>query len=100
MPTRPTALKYPRQTSVLKPIGHERAIPTNDPRWTRGIRPRILKRDLFTCVDCGGFGDQVDHEDGDDSNNNDENLKTRCISCHSKKTARENGGFGNPKRSA
>lgn len=98
VPTRPTTLKYSRTTRVLKPLLSPRTIPTNDPRWVRDIRPRILLRDKYTCCDCSGFGDQVDHDDGNHANNDDSNLKTRCISCHSKKTARENGGFGNPKR--
>ena len=82
---------------MLQVPGEVRPLPTCSKEW-RAKRLKILTRDLYTCVDCAGFGDQVDHDDGDFSNNDDANLKTRCISCHSKKTARENGGFGNPKR--
>jgi len=36
----------------------------------------------------------VDHVDGDDGNNDPSNHQSLCRSCHSAKTARENGGFG------
>ncbi|MDU1660498.1 MAG: HNH endonuclease signature motif containing protein [Stenotrophomonas maltophilia] len=36
--------------------------------------------------------------DGDDSNNADSNLQPLCRTCHSTKTARENGGFGRDAR--
>gem|GEM_PF-4480047 len=45
---------------------------------------------------CTGKGQaHVDHVDGNPNNNDPANLRTMCVGCHSRKTARENGGFGN-----
>lgn len=65
-----------------------RALNTNSKAW-KAIRRRILARDLYLCSDCGKYGDQVDHVDGNSHNNDEDNLVTRCIKCHSRKTARE-----------
>ncbi|MFA7456062.1 MAG: HNH endonuclease [Micavibrio sp.] len=40
----------------------------------------------------------VDHINGDALDNDRSNLQALCASCHARKTAREDGGFGNPKR--
>lgn len=37
----------------------------------------------------------VDHIDGDAANDVPSNRQSLCRPCHSSKTARENGGFGN-----
>lgn len=79
-PGRVTGHKYNRQ--------RYRTFHTGSKTW-RAIRRRILLRDELICRDCGGYGDQVDHDDGDSTNNDDDNLVTRCIRCHSEKTARE-----------
>lgn len=74
---------------------------TNSAEWRR-IREQVLVRDLYTCQSCrrlvGGKGEaHVDHVDGDSSNNPEDgsNWQTLCRRCHSEKTAREDGGFGN-----
>ncbi len=36
----------------------------------------------------------VDHIDGDSHNNHPDNFQSLCPSCHSRKTAREDGAFG------
>ncbi|HHA2936777.1 HNH endonuclease signature motif containing protein [Stenotrophomonas maltophilia] len=79
----------------------KRALPTNSRAW-RALRETILVRDLYRCQEqgCGVLCSRrgqahVDHADGDPNNNAPENLRTMCISCHSRKTAREDGGFGN-----
>src|SRR5690554_4878665 len=38
---------------------------------------------------------EVDHADGDTWNNDLDNLVPACKPCHARKTAREDGGFGN-----
>lgn len=65
-----------------------RAMHTGSKGW-RLLRLSILQRDAYLCCDCGRFGDQVDHDDGDSHNNDPRNLKTRCLVCHSTKTRRE-----------
>lgn len=76
---------------------------TNSSAW-RSIREQVLLRDLYTCQHCkalvGGKGEaHVDHIDGNAMHNPNDgsNWQTLCINCHSSKTARENGGFGNGK---
>lgn len=69
-----------------------RTIPLNTARWQR-LRASILaERPL--CVDCLALGrvtpaTDVDHDDGDPSNNARSNLVSRCHACHSTKTMRE-----------
>lgn len=65
-----------------------RALNTGSKRW-RYLRQRILVRDMYTCADCGRYGNQVDHVDGDSHNNDEVNLRCRCLRCHSRKTAGE-----------
>lgn len=50
-------------------------------------------RDLYQCQICGEYGDEVDHIDGDASNNppDGSNWQTACNRCHSAKTAIESG---------
>ena len=78
-----------------------RQYPTNGKAW-RTIRQSVLVRDCYTCQHCkalvGGKGEaHVDHVDGDAWNNpaDGSNWAVLCASCHSRKTAREDGGFGN-----
>lgn len=51
------------------------------------------------CVRCGKRGTHVDHvqpHKGDEGKRMDKaNLQTQCHSCHSRKTASNDGGFGN-----
>lgn len=90
MPDRIRRWAPPRPT--LKP-SKERAHYTS--RDWRARRLRILTRDAFTCRDCGrvtyGQAAHVDHivpleAGGTDA---DENLATRCSSCHGRKTRQE-----------
>lgn len=53
------------------------------------IRPRIMERDNYSCCKCGANLDShrkylhVHHIDADKANNNDSNLQSLCIKCHS-----------------
>jgi 5-methylcytosine-specific restriction enzyme A len=68
--------------------------------WIK-LRSKHLKANP-TCVKCGNKGSHVDHvvaHRGNDALRLDpSNLQTLCASCHSKKTASSDGGFGNPKK--
>lgn len=79
-----------------------RTYKTNSKAWAL-IRNKVLIRDCWTCQKCrkicqGLYEAQVDHIKGDFTKNRLEDLQTLCRSCHSEKTAKENQGFGNPKR--
>jgi 5-methylcytosine-specific restriction protein A len=75
-----------------------RALHTGSKRW-RAIRAMVLAGEPLCreCIKAGRItgATQVDHIDGDDSNNAGHNLQPLCAPCHSSKTSRENGGFGN-----
>jgi 5-methylcytosine-specific restriction protein A len=54
------------------------------------------------CEDCKKLGlivpaKEVDHIDGNSSNNDPDNHRSLCKSHHSAKTCRENKGFGRTK---
>jgi 5-methylcytosine-specific restriction endonuclease McrA len=76
--------------------------PTN-PKYLRKpwreLRAEKLRREPL-CRECFAQGIVtpalcVDHIDGDDANDVDANLQSLCIPCHSRKTAVQDGGFGN-----
>ena len=74
-----------------------RALATNSAAW-RAIRMQVLGREPL-CRECSSkrrvrAANHVDHIDGDAHNNRPENLQPLCAPCHSRKTAREDGGFG------
>jgi 5-methylcytosine-specific restriction protein A len=76
----------------------ERALATNSTYWLR-LRALVLAQSPL-CVVCLAEGrtraaSHVDHIDADTSNNDLTNLQGLCRPCHSAKTAREDGGFGN-----
>ena len=98
MPTKIPTHRQPRLPGPPRPSASKRGY---DKNWQK---LRALK--LFTdpiCAHCGKLVDhtgrpgQVDHSDGDVWNRAWENLESLCDSCHSKKTVREQGGFGKKK---
>lgn len=63
----------------------------NSSRWKR-LRRMILRRQP-NC-ECGEATNEVDHIDGDVTNCRWDNLQAMCKRCHSRKTAKEDGGYG------
>lgn len=73
--------------------------PYNRVAWQR-LRRMILARDPI-CRDpegCTQPSTDVDHRNGDATDNREDNLWGLCHAHHSKKTAREQGGYGNTQR--
>jgi len=76
---------------------------TNSKQWQILRNTHISAHpDNQLCAECLRQGivkamTDVDHIDGDSWNNKPDNLQSLCKSCHSIKTAREDGGFGNRK---
>ncbi len=64
--------------------------------WRNDIRPAQLRRHPL-CETCTTAtpASEVDHRDGNPWNNDPSNLASLCESCHSRKTATHDGGFGN-----
>jgi len=109
MPKRPGTLRTPRpDTPVLAyPAASQgnrqkrRLLPTNSSAWI-AIRAQVLTREPL-CRICASKGitcaaSHVDHIDSSNPSNARSNLQPLCASCHSRKTAAEDGGFGNRKR--
>lgn len=113
MPRQPTAYRNPvpaklavhqsqaeidRARTLATSRQAKRKLATNSAAW-RTLRQYVLNRNPL-CVECQAesritVANEVDHIDGDASNNALVNLQGLCKSHHSRKTARENGGFGN-----
>lgn len=70
-------------------------------RWAKARKGYLVRHPL--CVDCGALATDVDHDTpvtgpADPNFWRVANWRARCHACHSRKTARENGGFGNKMR--
>jgi 5-methylcytosine-specific restriction enzyme A len=98
---KPAPLRLPQP----KPADRQRrrALPTNSTTW-RAIRNAQLDKEPL-CRECAKAGrvtaaNTCDHIDGDCNNNpiDGSNYQSLCGPCHSSKTAREDGGFGNARK--
>lgn len=78
-----------------------------DRQW-QVVREQALKRDEYICQTCKNKGRAVPativdhskafHGKADPLRLDLDNLVSLCRSCHSHKTNRQDGGFGNPKQ--
>jgi len=79
---------------------NQRRNPANKKKY-RGDWPEIRAEHLRLypyCVNCGAIATQVDHilPLSRGGTHDHYNLNSMCHSCHSRKTATQDGGFGNP----
>lgn len=109
MPYKPATVRQRRHSTPVvryqyKPSEpakqHRRALATNSAAW-RKIRAGVLQAEPL-CRICAAkrritAASCVDHINGDAMDNDRMNLQPLCSRCHSRKTAAENGGFGNPR---
>ena len=67
-----------------------------DSRWQSVSRRYLRSHPYCEEPGCGKRSTEVDHIDGAGpfGDNSDQNLKALCHSCHSRKTARQDHGFG------
>ena len=91
--------KHRKQASKQAEGRRVRDRKTYDSRqWRDRDRPAQLRREPL-CRHCKAKGlivaaTEVDHIDGDNTNAGPDNYQSLCHTCHSRKTARENGAFG------
>ena len=95
---RPYGGQVPQHEPPVRNRQADREYATNSTYWLR-LRAMVLAQSPL-CVMCLAEGrtraaSHVDHKDGNSRNNDLENLQGLCRPCHSSKTAREDGGFGN-----
>jgi len=69
------------------------------------VRLVVLRRDAYRCASprCTNRASHVDHKvpiARGGAGLDPRNLQSLCASCHSRKTARTDGGFGHAKRDA
>ena len=93
-------IRKAQQLAQARNRSRKRQYATNSKQWLAIRKAHIMSHpDNNLCAECLKKGlfvqmTDVDHIDGDSWNNNPENLQSLCKSCHSRKTAIEDGGFG------
>jgi 5-methylcytosine-specific restriction protein A len=99
MPTRPPIHRTGKTHDEIRGNAHARGY---DARWRR-LRDWFIQQNPL-CVICERLGktmqaECVDHIKAHKGNEelrlDPENLQSLCWSCHSKKTVKHDGGFGN-----
>lgn len=98
MPRAPQTARPRRRSDDTRPAVYAR--PGYGADWKRARNEKL--RDTPYCETCGAPATQVDHvlpvsRGGD---HQQFNLRSSCQSCHSRKTAKYDGGFGNRKKGA
>jgi 5-methylcytosine-specific restriction protein A len=88
-------------TKLAPPSRNERWKPYNSAAWRRKSAQYRAAHPI--CERCRlQPSAHVDHRDGRGPDGprglDDSNLKALCKSCHSRKTATHDGGFGNPRK--
>jgi 5-methylcytosine-specific restriction protein A len=106
VPTAPKTFRLHSQPTQGNSVRNDNKRPGDEwlhSRPWRKARKWFLARNQL-CIDCEAKGDlviatDVDHNTPHNGNYalfwDETNWRARCHSCHSRKTAREDGGFGN-----
>jgi 5-methylcytosine-specific restriction protein A len=103
MPTRPKTFKPASSLKVFNAYEANRA-PSHkrgyDARWRKLSKWFRMVNPL--CALCGAPAEHVDHIEAvsgpaDEKFYDSDNLRSLCRSCHSRKTAQQDGGFGRRK---
>lgn len=68
-----------------------------DYRWRKTSEAYLKRHKHCVVLGCTNASEHTDHIDGDNTNWEPHNLQALCKSHHSQKTARHDGGFGNPR---
>lgn len=83
-----------RQREVNRRRDPDKAKIYNTAAWRRVRRSVLLDQPICSTPGCNKPASHVDHLDGDPTNWSRENLDGKCPGCHSRKTVRQDGGFG------
>ena len=86
--------KLQRSTDARRPSAAKRGYGA---AWQRIRAEHLIMEPM--CCECGSMASEVDHiislRDG--GTNDHANLRSLCKPCHSRHTASQGGGFGNPR---
>jgi 5-methylcytosine-specific restriction protein A len=91
VPKNPSSHREPRPANPRPGRIYARA------QWQRLRRLKLSRDPACEVPGCGKPATQVDHKRGIKAGGKKwslDNLQSLCASCHSKKTVREEGGFG------
>ncbi|HVK25466.1 MAG TPA: hypothetical protein VM677_29255 [Actinokineospora sp.] len=84
----------PRPKAQPRPSSTEQGY---DYQWRKRSETYRRLHPWCEVTGCGDRSAHTDHVDGDNTNWERDNLQALCHSHHSSKTARHDGGFGNPR---
>ena len=92
LPDRIPTARRPRAASKAsgRDADPRRTLALNTAAWQR-LRASVLAEQPLCACGCMGIATDVDHINGDPSDNSRENLQGLTHECHSRKTARDHG---------
>jgi 5-methylcytosine-specific restriction protein A len=93
---KPSGKPCPRCTKARDQQRGSRSARGYDHHWYTVVRPAQLAREPLCrfCLPRVTPAKDVDHIDGNSRNNDPANLRSLCHACHSRRTARDQSGWG------